>query len=181
MHPSTILSLLFLLLPLTLSHSPLPRRQTSSNSTLAGEIIGTDPPQPPSTNGYAINHVALQVSNITRTRAFWGDVLGLRFIFQFSIAGGETKGTNLATFMAYPFGDGEVGYQTGAEMLGELRKRDGVMEFLSYEVCRSDHLPSQPHIHLPPRPQQINPLSPPRVPTPHPSPPKPTASATSAS
>ncbi len=175
MHPSTILSLLSLLLPLTLSHSPLPRRQTSSNSTLAGEIIGTDPPQPPSTNGYAINHVALQVSNITRTRAFWGDVLGLRFIFQFSIAGGETRGTNLATFMAYPFGDGEVGYQTGAEMLGELRKRDGLMEFLSYEVrCRSTtFFPSviNRHNHTstsPPQLQQINPLSPPRVPTPHP-------------
>ena len=136
----------------------LSRRQTS-NSTLAGEVIGNDPPQPPSTYGYAINHVALQVSNITETRAFWGDVLGLRFIFSFSVANDATSGTDTVTFMGYPYGDGKIGNQTGPQLLGDLRKRDGLMEFLSTDV-RLPLLLSRPTMVLENFGIDLEPLSP---------------------
>ena len=127
------LTLLTLLLPFVSPHAPhLSRRDT--NSTVAGQVVGTDPPQPPSTYGYSVNHVALQVSNITETRAFWGDVLGLRFIFSFLVANGDKTGNNLVTYMGYPYGDGQIGNQTGAELLSNIHNRDGLVEFLSGPV-----------------------------------------------
>ena len=58
----------------------------------------------------------------------------MRFIFSFSVANTATKGTKLVTYMGYPYGDGKVGDQTGAELLSNLHKRDGLMEFLSGDV-----------------------------------------------
>lgn len=88
-------------------------------------------------------------------------MLGFRFIFSFPIegdvddgdegengggngngdGGGNGKGnregeTHLLTFMGFPFGDGKLGFQSGEELLGELRARDGLLEIFSAEVSR---------------------------------------------
>ncbi|KAK4496069.1 hypothetical protein PRZ48_012048 [Zasmidium cellare] len=86
-------------------------------------IVGTDHKQPAETAGYSINHLALIVSDIKSIRHFYGDILGLRHIVTH-----EASPTYQVTYMGHP--TNEAGFQTGEELLRNLRYRDGLIEFL---------------------------------------------------
>ncbi|KAJ9637324.1 hypothetical protein H2199_007611 [Coniosporium tulheliwenetii] len=118
---------LFLLLSAVASLLPLASACTPTNtSTNSQFIIGTDGPADPATLGYTLNHVALQVQNITATRAFYGEVLGFRHVFTFVESDNYT-----ITYMGYPSGGKNgTGYQTGEEMLREQRNTEGLIEFI---------------------------------------------------
>lgn len=85
--------------------------------------VGTDSRAPPETSGYALNHFALIVTDMPAIRHFYGDVLGLRHIVTH-----EVSPTYHVTYMGYP--TNEPGFQTGEEMLKNLRFREGLLEFL---------------------------------------------------
>lgn len=122
---------LFLLLSAVASLLPLASACTPTNtSTNSQFIIGTDGPADPATLGYTLNHVALQVQNITATRAFYGEVLGFRHVFTFVESDNYT-----ITYMGYPSGGKNgTGYQTGEEMLREQRNTEGLIEFIWVRV-----------------------------------------------
>lgn len=84
--------------------------------------IGTDPPAPSQANGYALNHMALIVTDLPSMRHFYGTILGVRHIITYRVSPGY-----LVTYMGHTLPDG---FQTGDEMLKDLRHRNGLLEFL---------------------------------------------------
>lgn len=85
--------------------------------------IGTDPAAPPATRGYALNHLALIVSDMVAMRRFYGEILGMRHISTYTVSPQYD-----VTYMGYPRSDN--GFQTGDEMMREMRYREGLLEFL---------------------------------------------------
>lgn len=57
-----------------------------------GFTVGTDGPADPATLGFWTNHIGLNVGNLTASKEFYGDVLGMRHIFtiQFTESYSET-------------------------------------------------------------------------------------------
>lgn len=137
--PLTVL----LLLLSTFSHTlackidpSLYKRDTSGNLTYPNFIPGNDGPADAATLGYTLNHHALLVKNLTTTRDFYGDVLGMRHIFTFEL---NPKWSLM--FMGHAQGGKNgTGFQD-AETLGlERGNREGLLEFLSYAVCFSPRI-----------------------------------------
>jgi lactoylglutathione lyase len=88
--------------------------------------IGTDGPADPATVGFNLNHLGIQVSNVTASREFYGDVLGLRHIFTFNASENFT-----IVYMGYAQGGrNKTGYQTGAELARDQWNSDGLLELL---------------------------------------------------
>lgn len=117
----SVIASLFLHLPL-FTQACLPPNAT--NEVLA---IGTDCPADPATTGYTLNHIALIVNNITATRTFYGDVLGMRHIFTF-----HASDKYDITYMGYSHGGKNgTGFQTGQQLYDEKTNIEGLMEFLS--------------------------------------------------
>lgn len=87
-------------------------------------------PADPATLGYKLNHFCLLVNDIIATKAFYGDVLGMREMFTFHASADYD-----IVYMGYTHGgpDG-TGHQTGQEMLTEKTNRGGLIEF----VCLKD-------------------------------------------
>jgi lactoylglutathione lyase len=52
--------------------------------------VGTDLPADIATRGYTINHTALLVRNLTETKHFYGDVLGMRHLITFNVSASYT-------------------------------------------------------------------------------------------
>ncbi|PVI01822.1 Glyoxalase/Bleomycin resistance protein/Dihydroxybiphenyl dioxygenase, partial [Periconia macrospinosa] len=123
---STILPSLILAFPvLSCDHANIARR-ASENSTipLKNFIPGDDPPANPATMGYFINHIALQVSNVTRSREWYSNVLGMRHIFTVEISPNFT-----ITYMGHSQGGRNgTGYQTGGELLRDKNNLAGLVE-----------------------------------------------------
>jgi lactoylglutathione lyase len=114
-------------------HSQLSERdspQNNNSSTLFS--VGTDPPQPPATLGYMLNHFALVISDVERTVHFYRDVHGLRTVLNYDMP------EFTFIYLGYPDGGKNgTGYQTGQEMQNEQKNREGLIEFLHYNVCQS--------------------------------------------
>lgn len=119
-----------LLLPAVLACGPV-ARQVDSNETLPFNYTqGNDPPAAPETQGYFINHLSLLVSNLTATREWYGEVLGLRHIFTFQLSPSYSL-----MYMGHSQGGRNgTGYQTGLEMTRDKNNMAGLMEFHEYKV-----------------------------------------------
>jgi lactoylglutathione lyase len=112
------------LLPTSLSCSP------SQANPSDGLTIGTDGPAPPATIGYTINHFALLVNNLTATRHFYGDILGMRHIFTF-----QASPTYSVMYMGHAQGGKNgIGYMTGAELFAQKDNIEGLIEFVYLET-----------------------------------------------
>lgn len=121
-----------LLLPTALAcnHANM-ARQAEGNETMPFKYIqGEDPPADPATKGYFINHVALMVSDVNRTRTWYSDVLGMRHIFT-----AEMSPEYTIMYMAHSQGGRNgTGYQTGLEMARDKNNMAGLIEFQQYTV-----------------------------------------------
>ncbi|EPE36506.1 Glyoxalase/Bleomycin resistance protein/Dihydroxybiphenyl dioxygenase [Glarea lozoyensis ATCC 20868] len=106
------------------------------------EIIpGTDGPADSETLGYTLNHHAILVSNLTNTRKFYGDVLGMRHVFTFRL-------NPQWSFMFLGHAQGGkngTGFQDAATIEMEMRNREGLLEFLSYEGATPPPTQTRPH------------------------------------
>ncbi|KAF2496489.1 hypothetical protein BU16DRAFT_561304 [Lophium mytilinum] len=120
---STLLSLLGTFSALfALSFSCVPPQARGQSPV----TIGTDGPADPATVGFNLNHIAIQISNITASRKFYGEVLGLRHIFTF-----EASEDFAVVYMGHAQGGRNgTGYQTGAEMARDQWNSEGLLELV---------------------------------------------------
>lgn len=130
-----LLSTVSIILACGIDHSSY-KRDTSGNIIYPNFIQGNDGPADPATLGYTLNHHALLVSNLTTTRDFYGDVLGMRHIFTF-----ELNPNWSLMFMGHAQGGKNgTGFQDATTMELERGNREGLLEFLSYAVCFSSRI-----------------------------------------
>lgn len=127
--------------------------QSNSSTTLPFNIThGIDGPADPATASYFINHVGFVVSNLTATRDWYGEVLGMRHVFTVDLSSeysskftvfGKGNGTVLKNcvnfevvmYMAHSqAGRNGRGYQTGAELERNKNNLGGLVEFVYYKV-----------------------------------------------
>ena len=95
--------------------------------------IGSDPPADPATLGFQINHLSLNVRNLTASMAYYGSVLGMRHIFT-----AQLSPTYSVTYMGHAHGGKNgTGYQTGEELLREKNNAQGMLE-LQYFAASKD-------------------------------------------
>jgi len=115
-------------------------RQAEGNDTLPLKFTpGGDPPADPATLSYFINHIALQVSNITRSREWYSNVLGMRHIFTVEISPNYT-----ITYMGHSQGGRNgTGFQTGLEMVRDKNNMAGLVELQHNPVSRIGHYTRQ--------------------------------------
>ncbi|KAJ4299365.1 hypothetical protein N0V90_004610 [Kalmusia sp. IMI 367209] len=125
---SSILSTLFFTSALACNHENIARQE--GNSSLGFTYTaGDDPPADPATISYFINHVGMNVANLTRTREWYSNVLSMRHIFTVDIDGGFG-----ILYMAHSQGGKNgSGFQTGAEMARDKNNMAGLVEFMSYK------------------------------------------------
>ncbi|KAF2813612.1 Glyoxalase/Bleomycin resistance protein/Dihydroxybiphenyl dioxygenase [Mytilinidion resinicola] len=120
---STLLSLLAAFSSLSTPALSCAPPQTRAQSPVT---IGTDGPADPTTVGFNLNHIAIQVRNLTASRAFYGDVLGLRHIFTY-----EASADFAIVYMGHAQGGRNgTGYQTGAEMARDQWNSEGLLELV---------------------------------------------------
>lgn len=92
--------------------------------------IGNDGPADPATSGYTLNHFSLLVNDISATKHFYGDVLGMREIFTF-----HASSNYEIVYMGFSHGGKNgTGYQTGEELYAEKTNIEGLIEFLSLKT-----------------------------------------------
>jgi len=117
-------------------------RSTSTNDTNTGNnpfTLGSDAPADSATTGYFMNHVALNVHNLTRSIAFYSNVFGMRHMFTFQAS------PHLSfTYMSHSQG-GRNGsaYQTTEEMIRLKNNNGGHLEFFHMNV-EQDPRPTKP-------------------------------------
>ncbi|CAG8952863.1 hypothetical protein HYFRA_00007577 [Hymenoscyphus fraxineus] len=120
-----------LLLPfltsLTIACPPVHSQPTNSTAGYPKLTPGTDGPADSATTQYQFNHVALLVKDLTETRKFYGDILGMRMIFLYE----ETEDYSIMYMAHSQGGKNGTGYQTGAEMIAEKNNMQGLIEFTS--------------------------------------------------
>ncbi|KAL2830276.1 hypothetical protein BDW59DRAFT_23269 [Aspergillus cavernicola] len=92
--------------------------------------IGEDGPAPPETQGYFINHVGLLTTNLDALKHFYGDILGMRLIFDVQLTPEFT-----ITYMAHGQGGRNgTGFQTGAELNRDKNNLAGLLEIVQFNV-----------------------------------------------
>jgi lactoylglutathione lyase len=89
-------------------------------------IPGTDPPQPPQTVGWKLNHICFRIRDPEATTHFYRDILGMRSIFTVDC------GSFTILYFGYPE---QVGvHETGVQMLNARHCREGLLEFIHVHV-----------------------------------------------
>ncbi|KAL3473509.1 hypothetical protein BJX99DRAFT_197580 [Aspergillus californicus] len=92
--------------------------------------VGEDGPAPPETLGYFINHVGLLTTNLDRLKHFYGDILGMRLIFDVQLTPEFT-----ITYMGHTQGGRNgTGFQTGAELNRDKNNLAGLLEIVTFNV-----------------------------------------------
>ncbi|RDW72558.1 VOC family protein [Aspergillus mulundensis] len=92
--------------------------------------IGEDGPAPPETVGYFINHVGLLTTNLPALKHFYGDILGMRQIFDVQLTPEFT-----ITYMGHSQGGRNgTGFQTGAELNLAKNNLAGLLEIVQFNV-----------------------------------------------
>ncbi|KAJ4349334.1 uncharacterized protein N0V89_007948 [Didymosphaeria variabile] len=127
MKVSALLSTLFFTSALACSEEIIARQE--GNASLPFTYTpGNDPPADPETLSYFVNHVGINVANMTRTSAWYSKVIGMRHIFTVDLPGGFS-----IMYMAHSQGGRNgTGFQTGAEMQRDKNNMAGMIEFQSY-------------------------------------------------
>ena len=95
---------------------------------------GSNEPADFATTGYVLNHFSLNVKDVTRSIKWYGDVLGLRLIFNYR----ATERLSIA-YMAHSHGGKNgTGYQTVSEMNRLKNNMEGLLELVSYANSDTD-------------------------------------------
>jgi lactoylglutathione lyase len=106
------------------------RRSTTDETTTNPFTFGTDGPAPPQTLGYALNHIGLITNNLTAMKAFYGNILGMRLLFDATLTPEYT-----VTYMGYAQGGRNgTGFQTGSEMTMSKNNMYGLLEIVEFSV-----------------------------------------------
>ena len=93
-------------------------------------VIGTDGPAPAATLGFAMNHIGLLTTNLTGMKNFYGDILGMRLLFDAHITPEYT-----VTYMGYAQGGRNgTGFQSGAELATAKNNLWGLLELQQFSV-----------------------------------------------
>ncbi|KAJ5160171.1 Glyoxalase/Bleomycin resistance protein/Dihydroxybiphenyl dioxygenase [Penicillium canariense] len=93
-------------------------------------VIGDDGPAPAATLGFAINHFGLLTTNLTGMKHFYGDILGMRLLFDAHLTPEYT-----VTYMGYSQGGRNgTGFQSGAEMTRDKNNLYGLLELVQFNV-----------------------------------------------
>lgn len=114
---------------------PLASSQCDSNTQLPPNmVVGTDEPAAPVTKGFWINHTGLNVRNLTASKIFYGDILGMRHIFTIQY----TAHFSL-TYMGFAQGGRNgTGFQTGQELLKNKNNSGGLVKLLHFSAAESE-------------------------------------------
>lgn len=95
-----------------------------------GMTVGSDGPADGATRGYWVNHVGFNVHNLTESKDFYGNVLGLREIFTIQYTPNFSM-----TYMGYPQGGRNgTGFQTGEQMLRDKNQMGGLVKLFYFAV-----------------------------------------------
>lgn len=98
--------------------------------------VGTDGPADEEVKGFHINHVGLNVRNLTASMDFYGTILGMRHMITIQY----TPSYSL-TYMGFAQGGRNgTGFQTGAELLREKNNNDGLIKL--FHFADSEYTPS---------------------------------------
>lgn len=114
-------------LPLALSCITLPRSSSSGPPI----TFGPDTPADPSTTGYSLNHLSLNVRNLTASIAFYTTTLGLRHVFTVA----ASQHLSIAYLGHAHGGHNGTGYQTTAEIAREKNNAQGLLELIHIDVA----------------------------------------------
>lgn len=121
----------------TLACGPLPnhaKRSTSDTDEITYPYPdpGDDTPSNPATTGYFINHLCINVRNVTESIAWYKAAFGLRLIFTLHVSEHFS-----ITYMGHSHGGHNgTGYQTADEMNREKNNREGLIEMMSVSSPR---------------------------------------------
>lgn len=133
MHFTKMLQYTFALFLLPYALSCTPRSDTNDSSNPF--VIGDDGPAPTATLGYSLTHIGLLTTNLTGMKHFYGDILGMRLLFDAYLTPEFT-----VTYMGYAQGGRNgTGFQTGAEMVRDKNNLNGLIELIQFNVSE-DHL-----------------------------------------
>lgn len=101
------------------------RQDDTAAATNSFFTIGTDGPAQPETLGFFFNHLSLIVSDLTASKEFYGNVLGMRHIFTAQLSPHYS-----VTYMGHAQGGRNgTGFQTGEELLRAKNNAAGLLEF----------------------------------------------------
>ena len=133
MHFNKLLQCFAVVGSLHYTHACSPRSDTGSSDNPF--VIGNDGPAPAATLGYAINHFGLLTTNLGAMKHFYGDILGMRHIFDAHVTTEYT-----VTYMGYTQGGRNgTGFQSGAELARDKNNLYGLIELVQFNVS-DDHL-----------------------------------------
>ncbi|KAM5341729.1 hypothetical protein ACJ41O_014760 [Fusarium nematophilum] len=131
MQLSTILLGAQLLTPI-LGHA-LPHfspRSDNESITYPYPELGTDEPSDYATTGYFINHLCINVKNLTASVDFYSSVFGLRKLFTLHVSEHFS-----ITYMGHSHGGKNgTGYQTALELNREKNNAEGLIELVHVDV-----------------------------------------------
>lgn len=104
-------------------------------------VNGSDAASDPATTGYFLNHVCLNVQNLTQMSNFYSSAFGLRHIF--TLRASEHVSF---TYMGYSHGGRNgTGYQTAEELQRQKNNIEGLLELIYVDVP-SHNLPASTKI-----------------------------------
>lgn len=110
------------------SQSQVPVGDHGSSSPSETFVVGTDGPADRETQGYFINHVGLNTHNLTRIKAFYGDVLGMRHMFTLHLTPEYT-----VSYLGWAQGGRNgTGFQSGTELTANKNNLAGLLEFTQF-------------------------------------------------
>ncbi|KAF7546058.1 hypothetical protein G7Z17_g8702 [Cylindrodendrum hubeiense] len=107
---------------------------TNGTSSYPFPEIGDDTPSDPGTNGYFINHLCLNVMNLTASMDFYTEIFGLRHILTLHVSEHYS-----ITYMGHSHGGKNgTGYQTASELNREKNNSEGLLELVHLDVPNND-------------------------------------------
>lgn len=93
-------------------------------------VIGNDGPAPLPTLGFAMNHIGLLTTNLAAMKSFYGEILGMRLLFDAHITPEYT-----VTYLGYSQGGRNgTGFQSGTELAAAKNNLYGLLELQQFNV-----------------------------------------------
>ncbi|SPO06389.1 uncharacterized protein DNG_09078 [Cephalotrichum gorgonifer] len=126
--------LAFGLLPAVMACGSMKPRNANAPDEYPFTEPGSDEPSDPATKGYFMNHISLNVNNLTRSRNFYSDVFGFRHMFTYNLT------PHLSfTYMGHSQGGRNgTGYQTTEELIRFKNNNAGLIEMVHFSVEGED-------------------------------------------